>query len=438
MPAARVDSARPRGARPGAATEPSGSRSIRLTAAWTGAGAALVCAVIAIAAVAVCWLPAAGETGSARSALHAGVLTFLAALHGGITVDGLSTDFVPLGMTLLVAAVSWRAGAGLARAVDDVEDLSLRSLAGAAALQAGTFAAVCGVAAAFATLGTSSVSVLPAVVAGLVLFGASGGTAFVRATDLGTELGSRAPHWVGPSLRAAAAGVAVYLAAGAALVIGSLIVHHQQVEVLSRQVGGGWSGVPVLLLGVLAAPNAVVAAGSYLAGPGFALGAGSGVGLSSTVHGTVPAFALLGAVPDGPATTPVWLLAGATPIAAGLCMARVARGDAESWPLRLRNAAAGAAMAVVVGMVLTWQAGGAIGSGRLSAFGASPWQFGLALGAGLALVSGAALGALAGLAWWRSRDDELPGVVRATLTAVTSMVTRDDPDDADEDGKLAG
>ncbi|MFN2561158.1 MAG: DUF6350 family protein [Jatrophihabitans sp.] len=439
MPAARVDSSLSRGARSAdAAPGPSAPRSIRLTAAWTGAGAALVCAVVAIAAVAVCWLPAAGETGSARSALHAGVLTFLAALHGGITVDGLSADFVPLGMTLLVAAVSWRAGAGLARAADDVEDLTLRSLAEAAAVQAGTFAAVCGVAAGFATLGTSSVSVVPAVLAGLILFGGTGGIAFVRATALGSEIGSRTPDWVGPSLRAAAAGVAVYLAAGAALVIGSLVVHHQQVEALSRQVGGGWSGAPVLLLGALAAPNAVVAAASYLAGPGFALGSGSGVGLSSTVHGTVPAFPLLGAVPSGPATTPVWLLAGATPIAAGLCLARVARADAESWRLRLRNAAAAAAVAVVAGIALAWLGGGAIGSGRLRAFGASPWQFGLALGAGLAVVSGAALGALAGVAWWRSRDDELPGVMRATLTAVTSMVTRDDPGDADEDGKLAG
>jgi Family of unknown function (DUF6350) len=339
---------------------------------------------------------------------------------------------------LLVAAVAWRAGTGLARAVDDGEDLTPRSLAGAAALQAGTFAVVCGVAAAFATLGTSSVSVVAALVAALVLFGCTGGVAFVRATALGTEIGSRTPHWVRPSLRAAAAGVAVYLAAGAALVIGSLIVHHERVEALSRQVGGGWSGAPVLLLGALAAPNAVVAAASYLAGPGFALGAGSGVGLSSTVHGTVPAFPLLGAVPSGPATTPVWLLAGATPIAAGLCMARVARADADSWPLRLRNAAAAAAVAIVVGVILAWQAGGAIGNGRLSAFGASSWQFGLALGAGLAVVSEAALGALAALAWWRSRDDEAPGLVRATLTAVTSVVTRDDPDDADEDGKLAG
>jgi hypothetical protein len=246
------------------------------------------------------------------------------------------------------------------------------------------------------------------------------------------------PDWVRPAARAATAGVAVYLAAGAVLVIGSVVVHRHQIETLSRHVGGGWSGVPVLLLGVLAAPNAVIAAASYLAGPGFALGAGSGVALSSTAHGTLPAFPLLGAVPAGPATTPVWLLAGATPLLAGACMARVVRADVDTWRLRLRTAAVAAALSAVVGMILAWQGGGAIGAGRLRAFGASPWQFGLAVAAGLAAVSGCALCAFAALAWWRARGDTATEVVRATLTAVTSLVGRNDGDDAAEDGKLAG
>lgn len=433
MPPARVDSPVRRGT-----ASPAAGRSLRFTAVWTGAGAALLCSVIAIAVVAVCWLPAAGSAGSAGSALRAGVLTFLAALHGGITVDGLAADFVPLGMTLLVAAVAWRAGAGLAGAVDEMADQTPRALLEAVALQTGSFAAVSGVGAAFATLGTSSVSVPSAAVAALILFACTGGIAFVRASPLASEFGSRVPDWVRPALRATAAGIAVYLAAGALLVVGSLIVHREQVEALSRQIGGGWSGVPVLLLGVLAAPNAVIAAASYLAGPGFALGAGSGVGLGSTVHGTVPAFPLLGAIPAGPAGTPVWLLTGATPIVAGLCLARVARAASDTWPTRLRIAGAGAAAAAVVGMVLAWQGGGAIGDGRLSAFGASPWQFGLALGAGLAVVGAAALAALAGLAWLRARDDASPGVVRATLTAVTTAISRDGTSDADRDDKLAG
>ena len=39
-------------------------------------------------AVAVCWLPVSGTSGHPKSAIHAGLLTFLASVHGGITVDG--------------------------------------------------------------------------------------------------------------------------------------------------------------------------------------------------------------------------------------------------------------------------------------------------------------------------------------------------------------
>jgi hypothetical protein len=406
-------------------------RSLWLAAAWTGAGAALVGAVVSIVAVAVCWLPASGGSGSARSALRAGVLTFLAALHGGITVDGLSTAFVPLGMTLLVCVVAWRAGCGLADAAADLGEDRSQPLVRAAVLQAGVFAVCCGIAAHFASLGTSSVSAVAATFAALVLFAVSGGVAFVRASALGGDLAERIPDWAGSPVRAAAAGVAVYLGAGALLVAGSLVLHHSQVETLSRQIGGGWSGMPVLLLGILAAPNASIAGASYLAGPGFAIGDGSTVSLGSTVHGTLPAFPVLGAVPSGPAGPIGWVLAAATPLIAGLCIARIVRG-AATWSLRLRDAAMAAALAALTGVALAWQGGGAIGSGRLHAIGASPWQFSLAVGLGPAVVAAAALSALAVLGRWRARDAEAAGVLRATLAAVGSAVSRDRNNAGDE------
>jgi hypothetical protein len=63
-------------------------RSLWLAAIWTGVGAAAVCATLAIVAVAICWLPVSGASGHSISAVRAGLLTFLAALHGGVTVDG--------------------------------------------------------------------------------------------------------------------------------------------------------------------------------------------------------------------------------------------------------------------------------------------------------------------------------------------------------------
>jgi hypothetical protein len=408
--------------------------SLWLAAAWTGIGAAVVAAITAIAVVAVCWLPAAGGSGSAGSAIRAGVLTFLAALHGGITVDGLPAEFVPLGMTLAVAALAWRAGSALAAAAEQLDERRPIHLLRAAGVQTVAFAACCGVAAHFATLGTSQVSPLAATLAGLLLFAAFSGSSFVRSSALRARCAGVVPDWIGRAVRAAAAAGAVYFAAGALLTAATLVVHHDRVETLSHQVGGGWAGVPILLLGVLAAPNAAIAGAAYLAGPGFALGSGSAVSLGSTVHGTLPAFPVLGAVPSGPATIPVLVLAGLTPLAAGACVARVAgAGTESSWRSVLRTAGLAAAFVAVGGLVLAWQGGGAIGSGRLSAFGASPWQFALASSGAVAAAALATVGVLAAVAWLRARRTQ-DGLDRPALAAVPAAVAAaDTEEDAEAD-----
>jgi hypothetical protein len=247
------------------------------------------------------------------------------------------------------------------------------------------------------------------------------------------------PGWSGPALRAACAALATNLAAGALQTAAALVVHHDRVEALSREVGGGWSGVPVLLLGVLAAPNAVIAGAAYLSGPGFALGTGSTVSLGSTVHGTLPAFPVLGAVPAGPATVPVWVLAGLVPLVAGLCVARVAYDGGDSdWRSALRTLGGAAALVALAGVVLAWQAGGAIGSGRLSAFGASPWKFSVAIGGATASVAALAVGAQVVIAWWRDRRAERE-LTRPALVAVRVEETGDaDPDEDAEADILAG
>jgi hypothetical protein len=398
----------------------------------------VVGAIIAIAVVAVLWLPASGGSGNSGSAIHAGVLTFLAALHGGVTVDGLPAAFVPLGMTLAVAGIAWRAGSGLADAAEQLAERRSAALVRAGILQTATFAVTCGVAAQFATLGTSRVSALAATVAGLLLFTVSGGVAFVRSSALREDVSAWLPAWVGTALRAAAAAVAVYLAAGALLVTASLVLHHQRVETLSHHVGGGWSGVPILLLGALAAPNAAIAGAAYLAGPGFALGSGSAVYVGSTVHGTLPAFPILGAVPSGPATTPAWLLVGATPFVAGACAARVAgAGTSGEWRGALRNVGVAAVFVALAGFVLAWQGGGSIGSGRLSAFGASPWKFGLSAAGAVTVVATATVGALAVLGWWRGRQ-RVDNAERPALAAVARKVDEEDADDDAGADFLAG
>lgn len=367
-------------------------RSLWQAAAWTGAGTAVLGTVVAIAVVALCWLPVAGTSGHAGSVLRAGVLALLAALHGGITVDGIATAFVPLGMTFALAVVARRAGFGLADAAEGMAETDTGRLLGAAAVQIGAFAAVCGVAAGFSALGTSSVLVLPAVLAAVALFGVAGTSAFVAGSALADHPAARMCARLRPAARAASAGLLVYAAAGALLVIASLLVHHDRVQVLSLQAGGGWQGAPVLLLGVLAAPNAVLAAASYLAGPGFALGAGTHVSMLSTAHGTLPAFPLLGAVPSGHgAAWPVWASAALTVVLAGVAVTCVGNVDGTA-SARFTQLAAAAGLAGLAALTLSWLAGGAIGSGRLRTIGASPWQAGLAVAGEIGVTGSVSLG----------------------------------------------
>jgi hypothetical protein len=424
-------------------------RSTWLAAIWTGLGAAVVAALIAVVVVAICWLPVAGTHGSTVSALRAGLLTFLAAVHGGVTVAGVSVAWLPLGMPLLVGAIAWRAGSGLADAAHELDEQDPMRLVLAGAAQAATFTVACLVAVPFATLGTSRVPFFGVAIGALVLFAATGGTAFVRGCALRGWVADRVPDWLAPCLRCGAAAVVIYLAAGALLVGGSLLLHRTTVEELSHQVGGGWGGVPVLLLGILAAPNAAIAGASYLAGPGFAVGAGTRFDLFGTAHGTLPAFPVLGAVPTGAGTPVAWGLAAATVLAAGLTVARLAL-RATRWRSRLGTAVGAAATAGLLLLVLGWQAGGALGDARLRTAGPSPWLLGAAVAAAVA-VSSVVMGALvltarvAGRALGFEDEDDADDSFADLMTPprrprmVVAARGEDSGDgDDDEGGELAG
>lgn len=434
-------------------------RSLWLTAIWTGVGAAFVGAVVAIVGVAICWLPASGTAGNAESAIHAGLLTLLTGLHGGVTVDGTHATFVPLGLTIAIAALAWRAGAALADTADDLEECDAGRLLSAGACQLATFAVACGITSAFATLGTSSTSPAGTALAAAVLWLVTGSLSFVRSSPVRKHVETRRPGWAAPAVRLGAATLAVFLGAGALLTAGSLALHHSAVSTLSRQVGGGWSGVPVLLLGMLTTPNAAIAGAGYLAGPGFAVGGHTVVRLWSTAHGTVPAFPLLGGLPHHPAGGFVWFLAVATPLTAGCCaalLARRTRGIAAQW----RDLGAGVAGTAVFAALAATLGGGGIGDGPLATIGVSPWQFALTTSAGSGAVGALALGATIGLAALRRRGDgaedlsfrdTLSPLVRVRTTrhadgaeqeanadAITTPVPRVTTAEAPDPGELAG
>ena len=338
-----------------------------------------MCAVVVAV---VCWLPEAGVSGHPLSAIRAGLLGFLATQHGGLTVDSVPTTLVPLLALIGVAVIIWRAGAALAEVAALHGERRRRVIVSAGLLQAATYAAVCMVLVPLSALGSTSARIVPVGVAAFVLFACVGLFSLVRSAGSVAGPWHQLPDALVRGARGAAGAIAVYLGSGAVLVAGSLVVHADRVMDLSRQVGGGLSGLPVAVIGVLYAPNAAVAAAAYLAGPGFAVGSGTVFTAFSSEHDVLPAFPLLGALPSGHGANGVvaaWMVG--TVLIAGLVAFRLAAGDDA-----LGGAAAAAMLSAPAMATVTWLGGGGIGSGRLATVGASPWQVGFAVGGEIAAV----------------------------------------------------
>ncbi|MFF3310940.1 DUF6350 family protein [Streptomyces sp. NPDC002952] len=196
-------------------------------------------------------------------------------------------------------------------------------------------------------------------------------------------------------LRAAGAGAAALVGAGALLVAVSLLWHGGPARASFAQLTGVWSGrFAVLLLCLALVPNAAVWAAAYGLGPGFALGAGQvAAPLSDAVTGPpLPPFPLLAAVPQD-AGTPLGWLAAVVPLAGGVTVAwYVARSASQeraaAWPWR-RTMGITAAAAAVCGLalaLLAGAAGGPLGVAALARFGPVWWQAGGAAAGWTALV----------------------------------------------------
>jgi hypothetical protein len=187
---------------------------------------------------------------------------------------------------------------------------------------------------------------------------------------------SRLPDW----LRAGVAGGAV--SAGALVVLAALttagwvLAGRSQVVDVERALGLDTVGGLVLAVGELGyVPNLVAWAGSWLAGPGFTVGAGSHFGPDAVVAGPLPAVPLLGALPTdllagGPSRlAPVLLVTGG--LAAGAVVHRRLLAE-RTW----EPAAAAGVAGLVAGMLVAFglgAAGGAVGTGRMAAVGAAVW-----------------------------------------------------------------
>ncbi|HET7068269.1 MAG TPA: DUF6350 family protein [Nocardioides sp.] len=407
LPAPRRTAAGP--GRPDAAHR----RPLVLLAALAGSGAAAATLVVCLAGGVIGWfLTDAGAHGAPRDGLRVGALGWLMAHGSGVHVEGTTISAVPLGLSLLAVVVVWRVGVRLGDSVsghgpdadaiaDGVRDWTVPSATGVFTLG---YAAVAVVTHHLAATTGSAPSVARTLTWTVLLCAVVAGSAVAVGSG-------RAAIWTSflpISLRAAAAAarrvLLWYAVASAAVLAVALVVDWDGAVNVMSQLHTS-PGAATLLVGlcVLLTPNATLFTGSYLLGPGFAVGSHTLVTPTAVVLGPLPMFPLLAALPDnGP--TPGWTAALLTvpPVVATVAVFRTLRRYPTSrWDdAALRGVGAGLLCAVGFA-VLAALSGGAVGPGRMGDVG--PFVFQVLLHGIATFGLGGLVGALAATALHRRR-----------------------------------
>ncbi|MDR0432048.1 MAG: DUF6350 family protein [Bifidobacteriaceae bacterium] len=192
---------------------------------------------------------------------------------------------------------------------------------------------------------------------------------------------ARVPLWVREVPRTA--GLAAAVTAGGACVLTAVwaAIGWEGFAEVSRSLDAGIvGGMALALLSAAFAPNLVAYAISYLAGPGFAVGADTVFSPTEVVTGPMPSLPLLAILPGGTASAAIWLVA--VPVVAGaLAGLRLGRRLSATDPWWTMPAAAClASLAAAGGLVLIAAgASGAAGPGRMQEVGVDPRAMFIAL-----------------------------------------------------------
>ena len=369
---------------------------------WRGSLAALWAVAVGVASLLVialiAWAADSRTGASAGQAIRAALQIWLVAQRVPLRLADGSIALSPLLLTLALAFLVARSAAVVARGqqIDDLRGVGLVALAvGLPYAVLTTFVA--------AAANSSAVHPSPgaALGCGLAMGVVAAAWGAARGAGLVGQIAQLLPEAVRVPLVAGITAAGVLVAGATLLLVTTLLLHIGEATSTAGALGGGMvAGIALAALTVALIPNGALCAVGYLAGPGFAIGAGATVTLTGARSGPLPAFPMLAAVPDGPAPVVVALagiavLVGAG-VAAALLVARAGRPLLASMGLAVgAGAAAGFVTALAVGL-----AGGPAGPGRMTVVGASPWQTGLAVAGEVAAV---ACGAAGALTWRRGR-----------------------------------
>jgi hypothetical protein len=353
----------------------------RVEPAW-GSRVAWLAGVLAaawalVAGLAVAALPATlvwvdeGAGAPVGDPVRFGVQVWLAGHRVGLHVDGAEFRLAPLGLTVVIALLLYRAARWAAHAA------GVSTAAGAVAVvlpAAVLYSGGAGALAVWAT--TGQVSAEPrtaAALAGAVAVLAVGAGVGYEAGFTDRLSGRR------PVLRAAAVAVAGLFAVGSLLVAGSAVGNSGRIGAVAEALHPDLPGALALaLLGAALVPNAAIWAAGYALGPGFALGAGTSVAPGAVELGIVPAVPALAALPTETHGWPGWLvLAG--PVLVGVLTGVVTHRFCSGGVWRtVAETAAAAAVAGVAMAGLALLSGGSAGAARMSVIGPLPWETALA------------------------------------------------------------
>jgi Family of unknown function (DUF6350) len=386
-------------------------RPLALLALLAGAVAAAATLAVCLAAGVAGWfLTDAGAQGAPRDGLRVGALGWLMAHGSGVHVQGVHLTAVPLGLTLLCALVVWRLGLRLGDSVsghgpdadaiaDGVRDWTV---AAATSLFTAGYVCVAVVTHRLAATPATAPALAPVVARAVLLCAVVGGVAVAIGSGRAAIWASFLPMSVRATSAAAWRMLVWYAALTAVVLVLALVLHWDGAVNVMSQLHTS-PGAATLLIGLcaLVLPNAAAFSGSYLLGPGFAVGTHTLVTPTAVVLGPLPMFPLLAALPH-PGPTPGWTVAllALPPVVAALACYRVLR----RWPTdrwddaALRGAGAGLLCAVAFAVVASLS-GGAVGPGRMTHVG--PFVFQVLLHGIATFGVGGLLGSL--VATWRVR-----------------------------------
>lgn len=367
---------------------------------------ALMSGVLVMAAMAAVW--ATNGFGSTEFSSVAAMSAHLWLLIHGVPLD-LSAVFgasagtmtlVPLGLSILPLLFCYRSGRRLARASYEGEFL-IPVLSGSV-----TYALICSAVYGWASPNPKPLQVLNAALVplGIVVVGLMWG-GYREARSLSRMVGvdtaeqisqmSQYSRWAGSYVwavvRAAVVAAVAFVGLGALLLALGILGGWSQVVATYQELHAGAVGdaaVTLLQLGFL--PNLVIYAMAWSTGAGFAFGAGTSIGLTSSTVGSLPMLPLLGAVPNS--LGGVGLLGLLVPVVAGAVAGwwflREGEDHLDEWvalkvPFRplsalLSSLALGMLTGVLTSLAtlwLGWISYGSLGVGRFTEVGAEPLSF---------------------------------------------------------------